>query len=140
MNNSRIKYGLIVLASIIATILFIITAIIMVKHIADEKSELPSSVEEFDEFEIRSFNNQFEALDGEQFAPKTKQMLSRVSEHNKGAMEERLITVTFLDKTTNNPVLIDAYTEKVEDSKAYLLTLDYSENGLVSYVRIELLK
>lgn len=135
-NGRPLLYVFLIIAGVLV---FSVLAVTIGFAVADVVNQSKTASEDaLDAFEIASFNNQFKALDGEQLAPNTRQMLLRVSEHNKSSEEERLISVSFLSEApTTDSAQIEAFTEKVEDTNAYMLTLDYSENGLVSSVRIE---
>lgn len=135
-NGRPLLYVFLIIAGVLV---FSVLAVTIGFAVADVVNQSKTASEAaLDAFELASFNNQFKALDGEQLAPNTRQMLLRVSEHNESSEEERLISVSFLSEApTTDSAQIEAFTEKVEDTNAYMLTLDYSENGLVSSVRIE---
>ena len=136
-NGRPLLYVFLIIAGVLVFSVLAVTIGFAVADVVNQ-SKTASEDAELDAFELASFNNQFKALDGEQLAPNTRQMLLRVSEHNESSEEERLISVSFLSEApTTDFAQIEAFTEKVEDTKAYMLTLDYSENGLVSSVRIE---
>ena len=131
-------YGLVIFFCLIALSLFVVMAFNMIDRIADQHQTLTSSAESYNEFEQKSFNNQFESVDGEQTAAKAKVMLTRIAEHNRAAQEKNLIKVTFLSEAaTADSASISSFAERLEDDKVYLLTLDYGENGLVSAVFIK---
>lgn len=140
MNNKRLTLSpLYIILIILGAAIFIALSVTVGFAVADIAAQNQSAMEdaELNEFELISFNNQFKALNGEQLAPNTRQMLQRVANHNKTTVEDRMITVTFLGKSSADPVMIVSYIDKVKDSKVYLLTLDYNEAGLVSAVIIE---
>lgn len=129
-----LRYSLVILACLVSLSIFVLMAFNMLDRIADRHRDLTSSAESYNEFDKKSYNNQFESLDGEQFGGKVSTLLDRIAANN--LTESYSVITVHFETSTDKPEDILAMKSKLDPDTEYSVLLSYNEEGFVSGVNI----
>lgn len=135
MKENKKSAWLIALA-VLLFICFTVLTISVTLEVLSGQSDMINGNSSVSDFEIKAFNNQFEAVDGSQYSLKTGTMLERVADHNKNNPKEP-ITLYFEQDIVQTPEEILAFKNVLDKNTEYFIELGYSDDGLVNSVYIE---
>ena len=135
MSENKKSTWLIALALLLFVCFTVFTVFITIEILSGQE-DLINDASSVSDFEIKAFNNQFEAVDGNQYSLKTETMLLRVADHNANNPKEPIM-LYFEQEQTADPTEILAFKNVLDKNTEYFLEVGYSESGFVNSVYIE---
>jgi len=124
-----IKY---IISAVVGIVIFVIV-IIMIVIFATKQI---NSVDEYDEFDIRMFNNSYEMYTGTKSGMSVGRLIDEVSTNNKKDKNHQ-ITIKYKEIETQEPEKMKELKKQLDDWTKYEVTFEYDENGFIYLATIE---
>lgn len=118
-----------IVSAIIGVAIFAIV-VIMIIFLATRQ------INSFDEFDIESFNNNYEMYKGTEYGSSVGRLIDEISTNNKKD-KNHLITVKYKETSTQEPEKMKEIKKQLDEWTEYEVTFEYDENGFIYLATIE---